>query len=230
MPTLAPPPAAAPQTAPARRFPPVPPRPNRGKPTPAMLAGAGDPADGTRMTRAAFLARSREYRAEWVDGRLDYLPMPRDFHSRLCSIIYNLLYDHLKAVRPDADLRGATIYVHCPRQSREPDAALLLDPHDPRRGPEGWDGADLCVEVVSPDDPDRDHAEKRADYAAAGVTEYWIVDPRPKTPRDRRGRTVTVLILDNGAYRERVFEEGETAAGELLPGLTADVTACLNAA
>jgi Uma2 family endonuclease len=36
---------------------------------------------------------------------------------------------------------------------------------------------DLVVEVVSPDDPDRDYVTKKKEYAEAGIPEYWIVDP-----------------------------------------------------
>ena len=50
------------------------------------------------------------------------------------------------------------------------------------------------VEVVSPDDPGRDLVEKRADYAEAGIAEYWIADPRDQTIR--------VLTLQDGAYVE----------------------------
>ena len=104
---------------------------------------------------------------------------------------------------------------------------LLAGQDDPRHGPDEWAGVDLAIEVVSPDDPDRDYDEKRADYAEAGVPEYWIVDPRDRTPDDGRGRAVRVLTLDGGAYREAVFEEGETAASGVLPGFAADVSACL---
>jgi len=37
------------------------------------------------------------------------------------------------------------------------------------------------VEIVSPDDPDRDLVEKVADYAEAGIPEYWIVNPNTAT-------------------------------------------------
>ena len=248
MPAAPAPPAVRPAAAPARRAPP--PRSDaaagptaepcawrradgsfirgpRGTPPPAVTDAAGLPPQGARMTRAEYLARRFEYRAEWVDGRLDYLPMPRSLHAALCSRIYDLLYEHLRGRRPKPALRGATVYIRCPRQFREPDAALLLDPSDPRIGAESWDGADLVVEVVSPDDPDRDYAAKREDYAAAGVREYWIVDARDRTPDDDRGRSVTVLTLDGEDYRETVFREGGTAAGSLLPGFAPAVTACL---
>ena len=40
------------------------------------------------------------------------------------------------------------------------------------------DGApDLIVEIVSPDSPARDWREKYLEYEAAGVREYWVVDP-----------------------------------------------------
>ena len=199
-----------------------------GTPPPALTDSVGDPPQGTPMTREEFLARSFEFRAEWVDGRLDYLPMPRSLHARLAARIYDLLRDHLREVKPDANLVGMGARVRCPNRSRDPDAALLLDGDDPREQPEEWLGADLVVEVVSPDDPNRDYSAKRRDYAAARVSEYWIVDPRDPTPADPRGRTVTVLTLEGGAYRERVFAEDEAATGALLPGFAPAVAACLD--
>ena len=78
------------------------------------------------------------------------------------------------------------------------------------------------VEVVSPDDPDRDLVEKRADYAEARIPEYWIVDPRDET--------ITVLALEGGAYVEHgVFAAGDSAGSRLLQGFAADVTTVFDA-
>ena len=55
----------------------------------------------------------------------------------------------------------------------------------------------LVVEVVSPDSVSRDYRYKRSEYAALGIPEYWIVDPRDDK--------VTVLLLEEGLYEERVF-------------------------
>ena len=57
----------------------------------------------------------------------------------------------------------------------------------------------LVVEVVSPGEPgeenyDRDYVEKRREYAARGIPEYWIVDPTH--------RIVMVLVLKGEVYRE----------------------------
>ncbi len=105
---------------------------------------------------------------------------------------------------------------------REPDLLLLLDANDPRRQNRYWLGADLVVEVVSPDDPDRDLVEKRRDYAEANIPEYWIVDPREQT--------ITVLRLADGRYVEHgVFGRGARATSALLEGFFVDVDAVFDA-
>lgn len=63
----------------------------------------------------------------------------------------------------------------------------------------------LIVEVVSPGktNRDRDYIHKRAQYAAIGVPEYWLIDPV--------AQTVIVLSLEGKAYREvGVFSRQET--------------------
>jgi Uma2 family endonuclease len=54
----------------------------------------------------------------------------------------------------------------------------------------------LIVEVISPGktNQDRDYIHKRAQYAAIGVPEYWLIDPVMQT--------VMVLVLEGEAYRE----------------------------
>ena len=101
-------------------------------------------------------------------------------------------------------------------QHREPDLLLVRDAGDPRRHDRYWLGADLVAEVVSPDRPERDLVQKREEYAAAGILEYWIVDPRVET--------ITVLRLAGGAYVELgVFARGEQATSALLAGFAVDV-------
>ncbi|WP_319418759.1 Uma2 family endonuclease [Pleurocapsa sp. FMAR1] len=71
----------------------------------------------------------------------------------------------------------------------------------------------LVVEVVSPGkvNQDRDYRYKRSEYAARGIAEYWIVDPQINK--------VTVLILNEGLYEEKVFEGEQAIASCLFPQL-----------
>ncbi len=127
----------------------------------------------------------------------------------------------------DATHRGDVFYAPLrlrirPRKFREPDLLLVRSADDPRAGNEYWTGADLVVEIVSPDDPDRDHVAKRADYAEAGVPEYWIVDPQAET--------ITVLQLAEAGYVEHgVFGRGATAPSVLFPEFDVSVDAVLDA-
>ena len=103
-----------------------------------------------------------------------------------------------------------------PGKFREPDILMLLDASDPRYQDAYWLGADLVVEVVSPDRPERDTEEKVLDYAEAGIPEYWIVNPLDAT--------ITVLVLDGPAYRRHGhFQRGERATSHLLPSFSVSV-------
>ena len=147
--------------------------------------------------------------------------MPTFTHQAILAFLYRLFHEHL-------DPRGGVVMFAALRMRiragkfREPDLLLLRDRSDSRCQDRYWLGADLVAEVVSPDDPDRDLIEKRADYAEAGIPEYWIVDPRDQT--------ITVLTLDRDKYVEQgVYSAGESAASSLLDGFAADVTAVFDA-
>ena len=158
---------------------------------------------------------------EFTDGYIEELSMPTSTHQAILAFLYELLRDYL---RP----RGGIVMFAALRMRiregkfREPDILLLRHRSDPRYQDRYWLGADLVAEVVSPDDPQRDLVEKRADYAEGGIPEYWIVDPRDDT--------ITVLVLQRDAYIEHgVFRRGQTATSPLLEGFTADVTAVFDA-
>ena len=72
----------------------------------------------------------------------------------------------------------------------------------------------LIAEVVSPGktNRDRDYIHKRAQYAAIGVPEYWLLDPV--------AQTVMVLALEGAAYRGGgVFGKAEGIASVEFPEL-----------
>ena len=74
----------------------------------------------------------------------------------------------------------------------------------------------LVVEVVSPGNPgsgnyDRDYIEKRREYAARGIPEYWLVDPGR--------RVVIVLTLENQIYEGRELRGNDAIASRTFPTL-----------
>jgi Uma2 family endonuclease len=74
----------------------------------------------------------------------------------------------------------------------------------------------LVVEVVSPGDPgddnyDRDYIDKRAEYAARKVPEYWLIDPVRQV--------VLVWTLQNTQYVGRPFTGNQSIVSLIFPGL-----------
>lgn len=130
--------------------------PTPGFPTSAMLADAGDPPDGTKMTEEECLTLETTFAAEWVDGRLSYLPMASEIHQDIAGFFYDLLRAEGKRAGYRPKVLFAPFFVRVLNRLREPDLVMLLNRDDLRRGPQRWDGADLAVEIVSPDDPNRD--------------------------------------------------------------------------
>jgi Uma2 family endonuclease len=74
------------------------------------------------------------------------------------------------------------------------------------------DGApDLVVEILSPSTSAHDRATKLPIYAAAGVPEFWLIDPLAKT--------VEVLKLQGKKYLvEAILAGDQTLTSSLFPG------------
>lgn len=152
---------------------------------------------------------------EFADGVIEVLPIPTRDHQVILAFLYEAL---LLLLRPRG---GKVLFAPLrlqarPGKFREPDILVLKDMHDPRNQNEYWLGADLVMEIVIPDRPERDIEEKSRDYAEAGIPEYWIVNPL--------NETITVLVLEGAAYVEHgVFRRGERAASKLIDGFTVSV-------
>jgi len=145
---------------------------------------------------------------EFTDGYIEVLPMPTDRHQGILLFFVQLFSSYLEP--RGGLLRFAPLRLRLRSgRFREPDLLLLRDRRDPRRADRYWHGADLVLEIVSPDDPDRDLVEKRREYAETDIPEYWIVNPQDET--------ITVLVLHNGQYVEHgVFARGQRASSVLL--------------
>jgi Uma2 family endonuclease len=120
---------------------------------------------------------------ELDEGRLLLSPSPRTRHSTACSELWLALRTQLpsglRAVQDiDVDLQLAP--PNGPGTVRRPDVVVVSRAAWNRVDNEGgvYLASDvlLAVEVVSPGSRRTDHHVKRAEYADAGITHYWIVD------------------------------------------------------
>lgn len=152
---------------------------------------------------------------EFTDGVIEVLPMPTRTHQVIVALLYELLVAFLRPRGGKVLFAPFRVQV-APRRFREPDLVALLDAQDPRNQEAFWLGADLVVEIVSQDDPERDTVEKPVDYATAGIPEYWIVNPLDEK--------ITVLTLQGETYiTHGVFGRGDNATSPSLTGFSVHV-------
>ena len=176
-----------------------------------------------RWTAEQYLLLTDQTRRliEFTDGFVEVLPMPTDTHQVILRFVFLALYSFLQPLGGTVLFAPLRLHIRADK-FREPDILLVRDAQDPRRQERYWLGADLVVEIVSPDNPEHDTREKRADYAEAGIPEYWIVNPVDAT--------ITVLRLEDARYTEHgVFRRSETATSALFVGFTLSVNDVLDA-
>lgn len=172
------------------------------------------PDQGT-WSEEEYLALETNHLVEFSHGHIEVLPMPTQSHQFIVFFLARLLQDFLMAHNSGTVLQAPFRMRLWPGKYREPDILLMLSEHDARRYEEFWDGADLVIEIISgtTKDRERDLVTKRREYAAAGIPEYWLVDPKLET--------VTVLQLTGEAYEEHgIFARSEQVTSPLLTTLT----------
>jgi Uma2 family endonuclease len=161
------------------------------------------------------LTEQTNHLIEFTDGSIEVLPMPTSRHQTILLLLYERFKTAVQPIGGKVLVAPLRLRLR-PGKFREPDILLLRSAGDPRYQDAFWLGADLVVEVVSPDRPERDTEEKVRDYAEAGIPEYWIVNPL--------NETITVLALEEQAYAlHGIFHRGQRAISKLLDGFGIEV-------
>jgi len=165
-----------------------------------------------RMTEAEFVTWCDEdTNAEWVDGLVILKEPVSGEHDQIAWWLRSLL-QHYVEHHGLGLVRGPQFSVRLagPPSRREPDILFVAAaPRDLVRPNHVEGPPDLVFEVVSPDSQSRDRREKYLEYEAAGVREYWIVDPL--------SRTLEAYALLNGRYTSIPEREGRIVS-IVVPG------------
>ena len=163
--------------------------------------------------RRDYMALPDEPRCELIRGRFYLSPSPIVLHQFIVGYLNRLFFD--VADRTGGTAIVAPMDVHLADHSVvQPDVIYVSPEHD--EIVQDWmEGApDLVVEVLSPSTASRDRIHKLDLYAAAGVREYWIVDPRQ--------RRITFLVHDGEGFAERA-PEGASYRTPAVPEITLDI-------
>jgi Uma2 family endonuclease len=166
------------------------------------------------MSYEEYLAWSGEdVHAEWVNGEVIVQMPPKQPHQIVVAFLLQVMGLFVQLFRSGRLLPAPfEMRAVAGGPSREPDLLFVAQEHLDRLTPERLNGpADLVVEVVSDDSVARDRADKFYEYQAAGVQEYWIIDPRPGYERvdfyvlDEQGRYRPVPVDPDGRYHSTVL-------------------------
>lgn len=190
-----------------------------------ILIGPKD--HGPRMSLAEFRDAQVQmgYRYELSRGVIEVAPIARLSHGMLIQAIDEQIYAW-KSTNPNI-IRyyggGDQAKMELPRfdSERHPDRSLYTTP--PPDDEQPWDRwtPTIVIDVVSPGirNRERDYDEKREEYLAAGVLEYWIVDP------DKRA--MLALTRTGDTWRENRLGAGGVWTTTLLPGFVLSLTAVI---
>lgn len=118
-------------------------------------------------------------RAELIDGELYMLATPNRVHQRLVMLLSNSIFNYIQDKNGDCEVYPSPFAVFLNADDKlylEPDVSIICDKN--KLIDEGCKGApDWIIEIVSPTSRSMDYNKKLFIYRAAGVREYWIVDP-----------------------------------------------------
>lgn len=107
-------------------------------------------------------------------------------------------------------IRPVPFQMRLEHSGREPDLLFLANEHLQQLKNSYLDGpADLAIEILSRESAVRDRGAKFCEYEAAGIPEYWLIDPERERAEfyqmDDQGRYAAVAPDVEGAYHSRVL-------------------------
>ncbi|MDA8335312.1 MAG: Uma2 family endonuclease [Peptococcaceae bacterium] len=152
--------------------------------------------------------------AEWVDGEVIVLSPATASHQKIAFFLARVM-DTFARHYESGEVLLAPFAVHLPehlRRVREPDIIFVQREQLSRFKEASFEGGpDVIVEIVSRDSRTRDRKDKYGEYEAAGVREYWLIDP------DRRRVDFFRLGAGGRFHREEPDDEG-IFHSQALPG------------
>ncbi len=182
----------------------------------------GIPEEGKKYSWADMLSWPEEWGYELIRGEVRHMDTPTTIHQMAYGEVVFQIYSWLKGNPHWKTLGFFDVLLFASRGYDPEDVDTVLQPdlivgERSRFGDYGYAGApDLVVEILDPETADFDTSMKLDLYEAAGVREYWLLDPY--------GRELRVCLSEEGAFRHRkVYTGAAMVPVSFLDGLTVDL-------
>ncbi len=168
----------------------------------------------SKMTYEEFLREYDGQDAEYVDGDVVKDMSVTQTHDDLTRFLQALLRFFVEAKKL-GKIHGEPYQMRMDfgdkTKGREPDIFFVANENFHRLHEKYFEGAaDLVIEVISPESVVRDTEDKFEEYEAAGVKEYWIINPNRRTAifygYDEKGKYKMLPISVDGKFESRVLQ------------------------
>jgi len=166
-----------------------------------------------KLTFEEFIQKYMDVHAELVNGDVQMMTPASDKHQDLVrwfTSIFSLFVEG----RGLGVVRAAPLTMRIPGKDshgREPDVMFISQARLGILQPTCLaEPADLVIEIISPESVGRDRGEKFVEYEAAGVPEYWLIDPD-------REQAEFYRLADDGHYRLQPTPNGRFES-QVMPG------------
>ena len=197
-------------------------KPYKVKPTEPSILKEPSVTYGIRYTYADYLTWLDDKRRELINGFIHLMSAPMYRHADVSSELCTLFRTFIKKKKGKCKAFHAPFDVRLPLHGStedgkiydvvQPDVCVVCDMS--KLDDKGCIGApDLVVEVLSPSTMKYDWHYKFNLYEAAGVREYWVVDPKEEI--------VTIFLLQpTGKYDMGTeYDRDQKAPVHILKGL-----------
>jgi len=166
-----------------------------------------------KFTYEDYVLLPEDRRYEVVDGELLSTPAPPLQHQLVKKRLVRILDDFVTWGGLGTVVDAPFDVVLSRHDVVQPDILFVSTGRSAALGEKyASGGPDLVVEVLSPSTEARDRVGKAKRYAAFGVLEMWLVDPRTKT--------IEVLVASaEGFRRHALYGAADTVSSLILPGL-----------
>ena len=155
-------------------------------------------------------------KADLIDGVI-YMASPDSTRNDQLTGFIRFLVQGYATVKQFGKVFGSRFaFELSPIRAPEPDVAFVLTARLHLVEETRMKGApDIAVEIVARESRTRDYLEKKNLYEAAGVREYWIIDPLQRRAEFYR--------LTEGQYNLVPLEQNRIFRSEILEGFWLDV-------
>jgi Uma2 family endonuclease len=154
---------------------------------------------------------------EWVNGEVFEMSNPSLIHQDISDFLTAILRFFVEANQLGRVISAPfQLKFDFRNTGRQPDIMFVSKGNSENIKKQYVDKtADLVIEIISPESRTRDKGDKFYEYEAAGVREFWLIDP------DRK-RAEFYTLGEDGFFNFEVAEDG-IFKSKVLEGLTLKV-------